>query len=351
MEIREHSHWSTISLRARSKQLGGFEFLPMSLIPVVVLLAIDPMSFISGWNEGRSGLLFAAFFIVVEWYDARKEVQFRCNKGTAISWVLAATLLTLYYYGVFVLNLNHAIAQAGMRLGLPEMPRMFSWVAMWEHVAFASYLVALFASAYGPGSLLKMITPVAYLLGMSLMFLLDASFPYASLGPMQAIVYAIVPIVVALLGFSEIKAIWQAESSRLFIFVKREGVEWFKGAVDFFWPCVGVHSMIIFFMIIAVMIAKIDAPRARKALYSVTGAFGTFMVNVFRIYIICYLIATEGVSKAKAFHESAGEILFMAWAVLYLLTVVKIEDIMYLKTKAGIAAAQRTGPGSSLRQA
>ena len=321
----------------------------MSLVPVVVLFAIDPMSFISGWNEGRSGLLFAAFFIVVEWYDARREIQIRRNRRVMVTWTLAAILLTLYYYGVLILKLNHTIAQAGIRLGLPEMPNMFSWVAMWEHVVFATYMGVLFVSAYGRANLLKMITPVAYLLGMSLMFLLDASFPYASLGPMQAIVFAIVPLVVALLGFSDIKAIWQPQSSRLFIFVKREGVEWLKGAVDFFWPCVGVHSMIIFFMIIAVMISKIDASRIRKALYSVTGAFGTFSVNVSRIYIICYLIATEGVSKAKAFHESAGEILFMSWAVLYLLAVVKIEDIIYVKAKARKTAAKEILPGNADR--
>jgi len=321
----------------------GFEFLVMSLAPVLFLAIIEPTSFISGWNEGRSGLLFAAFFIVIEWYDARKELRLKQGRNVAISWMLGALLVVFYYFGVFFLNLNSIVAQAGIRLGLPEMPKMFSWVTMWEHIVFVSYILILFLSAYGRKNLLKMITPVAYLLGMALMFFLDAAFPYASLGPMQAIVLVIVPIVASLLGFSGIKTVWQPESSRLYIFVTKEGVEWFKGAVDFFWPCVGVHSMIIFFMIIAVMVAKIDAPRIRKIYYSFAGAVGTFSVNLLRIYLICYLIATEGVSKAIAFHESAGEILFMCWAVVYLLVVVKVEDVIYSGRARSLTKSSSTG--------
>lgn len=321
-----------VSLGRRISTLsGGFEFLIAALTPVLLLLAIDPNSFISGWNEGRSGLLFASFFIILEWYDARKQLQMRKEKHVFIVWLLCGSLLVLYYFGIFFLNLNNTIGQIGTQLGLPEMPKMYSWVTMWEHLVFLTYILVLFVSAYGWKNLLKMMAPAAYLSGMGLMFLLDAAFPYASLGPMQAIVLVIVPMVVSLLGFSGIRTIWQPESSTLHIFLVREGVETFKGSVSFYWPCVGVQSMIIFFMIILVMIAKLDASRRRKTFYALIGAIGTFLLNLFRIYIICYLIATEGVSKARAFHESAGEILFMAWAVLYLLAVVKVEDIIYSK--------------------
>jgi len=323
---------------------GGLEFLFMSLTPIVILWIVAPSSFISGWNEGRSGLLFAAFFVVMEWYDGRAELQTKLDKRVAVRWLFAACLLMSYYVAVFLMDLNDLIAKAGILLGLPEMPKMFSWVSMWEHLVFASYLLVLFLSAYGLSKLVKMITPMAYLLGMAIIFLLDASFPYASLGPMQAIVHVIVPVVVSLLSVSGIKAIWQPESSRLFIFVTREGIQWFKGALDLFWPCVGVHSMIIFFMIITVLIAKIDAPRYRKLLYSAVGALGTFSVNLSRIYLVSYYVATEGISKAKAFHESAGEVMFMAWAVAFLLIVVKIEDLIYVKTSAvGLDERMRVG--------
>ena len=324
---------------------SGFEFLLMSLTPIIVLWLIAPGSFISGWNEGRSGLLFAAFFVILEWYDGRKEFHRQLEKRVLIKWLLAASFLASYYIAVFLMGLNDLIAKAGISLGLPEMPKMFSWVSMWEHLVFVLYLLAVFLSAYGPSELIKMVTPVAYLSGMAIILLLDAAFPYASLGPMQAVVHVIVPIVVFLLGLSGIKAIWHPESSRLFIFVMREGIQWFKGALDFFWPCVGVHSMIIFFMIITVLVAKIDAPRLRKVLYSAAGGLGTFSINLFRIYLVSYYVATEGISKAKAFHESAGEIMFMAWAVAFLLTVVKIEDLIYAKTstKSSVESISRVG--------
>ncbi len=313
---------------------GGFEFLIAALIPVLILLAIDPASFIAGWNEGRSGLLFASFFIIIEWYDARKQLRMRKEERVVIIWLLCGFLLGLYYFWIFLLNLNNTLGQIGIRLGLPEMPQMYSWVTMWEHLVFLAYILVLFVSAYGWKNLLKMMAPIAYLSGMGLMFLLDAAFPYDSLGPMQAIVLVIVPMVVSFLGLSGIGTIWQPESSTLHIFLIRDNIETFKGSVSFYWPCVGVQSMIIFFMIILVMIAKLDASRRRKALYALIGAIGTFLINLFRIYFICYLIATEGVNQARSFHESAGEILFMSWAVLYLLIVVKVEDIIYSKSTA-----------------
>jgi len=332
---------NSLFMKAKMALPNGFEFLLISLTPIIILWAVDPASFISGWNEGRSGLLFAAFFVVLEWYDGRRELQGRVDRRVVTTWLFSAFLLTLYYVAVFFMSLNHLIAKTGIWLGLPEMPKMFSWVSMWEHLIFASYLLVVFLSAYGASKLVKMITPVTYLLGMATIFFLDAAFPYASLGPLQAVVLVIVPIVVSLLGFSGIRAIWQPESSRLYIFVTRDGIQWFKGALDFFWPCVGVHSMIIFFMIIVVLVAKVDAPRTRKILYSAAGALGTFSLNVFRIYLVSYYVATEGVSKAKAFHESAGEIIFMAWAVLYLLTVMKIEDSIYTRSATKRSSAER----------
>ncbi len=345
-----HSTYSDLSRffeKVKVTLPSGFAFLLMSLTPVAILWVIAPASFISGWNEGRSGLLFAAFFVVLEWYDGRKEFHRRLDKRVSTIWLFAASSLVLYYIAVFFMGLNDTIARIGILLGLPEMPNMFSWVAMWEHLVFVLYLLVLFLSAYGASKLVRMITPIAYLLGMAIIFFLDAAFPYASLGPLQAVVHVIVPIDVSLLGLSGIKAIWHPESSRLFIFVTREGVEWFKGALDFFWPCVGVHSMIIFFMIITVLVAKIDAPRKRKVLYSAAGALGTFSVNVFRIYLVSYFVATEGVARAKAFHESAGEILFMVWAVLFLLIVVKIEDLIYAR-QATKSSPERTRAGKTL---
>ena len=340
MENPGHDHLNTCLHMIRAALGQGLGLLVAVWVPVLVLLAIDPPSFISGWNEGRSGLLFASFFVAMEWYDTRKAIQARWNKRVVAAWFISALLLAFYYAGVFYLNLNGGIAQMGVQLGLPEMPKMFSWVAMWEHLIFLTYVLALFLSAYGLPSFLKMITPVVYLLGMTIIFFLDAAFPYGSLGPLQAIVLLIVPNVMFLLNFSQIKTIWQPEMSRLYIFTKVEGVEWFKGAVDFFWPCVGVHSMLIFFMIIAVLVAKVDASRARKIVYSVVGAIGTFFVNVLRIYLVCYYIATEGLSKAIAFHESAGEVIFMTWAVLYLLAVVKIEDLIYSRSIAKAFSAK-----------
>jgi thaumarchaeosortase len=72
---------------------------------------------------------------------------------------------------------------------------------------------------------------------------------------------------------------------------------------------------------------KLDAPRRRKLLYLVVGAIGTFFINIFRIFLIAYYVAFISMDL-KIFHEDIGEFLFLAWVVVFLFAIVKVESIL-----------------------
>lgn len=112
--------------------------------------------------------------------------------------------------------------------------------------------------------------------------------------------------------------------------------------------------MIIFLLIIVVLVAKLEAPRNRKMVYALGGALGTVLTNVIRIFAISFYLAIYGVEKAKAFHEMAGEVIFLIWVIVFLLSTVRIEDWLIARARkqsTGIAAVQVEQPEPRLREA
>jgi len=254
------------------------------------------------------------------------------NRKLMSMWATSLIALSVYYLGVSVFGLREVLEEVGRTCGLPNMPRMFSWVSALEFTVFGLYVFAIFASSYGIAGLRSYLTPIAYLFGMAFIFILDAAFPYGQLGPLQAIVLALVPPVVFLLTLLGVTTVWQPAAARLYIYQRSDGTLIPRGALDFYWPCVGVHSMIIFLLIIVVLVAKLEAPRGRKIVYALVGALGTVLTNVIRIFAISFYLAIYGVERAKAFHEMAGEVIFLIWVILFLLSTVKIEDWLIART-------------------
>jgi thaumarchaeosortase len=102
--------------------------------------------------------------------------------------------------------------------------------------------------------------------------------------------------------------------------------------------------------VILVLMVKLDAPRRRKALYAAFGAIGTYFVNVIRIMFIV-LYVTYISLDFEAFHQSIGEVLFIAWIFIYLLLVIRMENARYKSQKIleastnPTSASPRSGQG------
>jgi|YelNatPaOPRAMG01_1025707.scaffolds.fasta_scaffold23978_2 thaumarchaeosortase len=313
-----------------------------SLLPLLALCIYDPESFRLAWNEGRGGLMFVAFFVVFEWILEGGALRKGPTKGGLAAYIGLLASISAFYAARYSLGLGELLASAAEGLGIPGV---LNWIWMWEYIAFSLYLIGVVAALFGPGALRSICAGPIYGLGMASILLLDALFPYESIGPLHSMALAIVGIVVALAPLAGIRLVDAPSMNVPRPSLRYSGNSlWVWGRDGFIilginWPCVGVLSMLIYSLIIAVMMIKLDAPLRRKIAYAALGAIGTFAINVLRIFSIVYYTAHISID-VKIFHELIGEALFLAWVSAFLALVVAVEG--------GIAKRERAlrGPGA-----
>ena len=181
-----------------------------------------------------------------------------------------------------------------------------------------------------------------YLVGSAVILSLDAFFPFDSLGPLQFIVPEYLQIDQALISFidSHIMNVGPGLPA-----TARGNLLLLNGlhgpfALQVFWPSAGVHSMIIYTLVMLAFLLKMDIPLQRKLVYFVIGTIGTAAVNLIRIISLSLfaLMITTNVNEWEAFHSVAGEIMFLPWLGIYLASVMFIES----KRTWSLSATQAT---------
>ena len=114
--------------------------------------------------------------------------------------------------------------------------------------------------------------------------------------------------------------------------VARDNVMFLRGdhgsmALQVFWPSAGVHSIIIFSLVIGAFMLKMNIPRSRKSIYFILGIIGTITVNLIRIFSLSWYalkVTTDPVAWEE-YHKIAGEIMFLPWLFAFILIVIVIE--------------------------
>lgn len=303
-----------------------------SAIPLLVLMAIDSRFFVAGWNEGKGGLLFAVLFLGMEWYDAKGSLRAGISRRRASILVLSIITISGYYFAMYGVGGSAYLVDVGKRY-LPEIPGMFSWLAMWDFLAFALYLVLILAVRFSLSSVRMFPTPLVYLGGMITLFYIDASFPHGSLGFLQDWVQVVLNTSLFFIRMAGIEVLptpfMEIRPPAVYLSQNRLAVWGNHGFVQLvvFWPSSGIVSMLVFSMVIAVLMIKLAAPLRRKLVYMVCGGAGTFVTNAIRISLITYYVAFVG-TDVRVFHDFIGEILFMIWVIIFLVIVVKVEDLL-----------------------
>ncbi|HKM75707.1 MAG TPA: exosortase/archaeosortase family protein [Candidatus Bathyarchaeia archaeon] len=327
-------------------EYGTRDALPLVVLlaPVVWLIVIDPGSFSLIWfwgrQIGRAGFAFIFFLVAWDWHDSRRKL-----KATRTRWRQALALivlsLVLVYYWERVVNsawTDYLRVYVTSRMGVSqESPLSFLLAA--DFVVYALYFIVITAVLYSPSAASLLITPVIYALGSGILDMMDAFFPEDSLAFLQVWVYVIWNVVIfilSVLGFhNAVKTPFGPippptvllEGNHLYLW----GLKGFI-TLTIFWPSSGVVSMIVYSLVIAVLMVKLEAPRKRKAAYAIVGALGTYLVNVARITMIV-LYVTYISLDVEAFHESIGEILFICWIFAYLLVVIRIENLLSVRSQ------------------
>ncbi len=281
--------------------------------PILYTIGIAPDTFNMSWNQGRGGFLFAMAFIAAELIGTK----FAVNKNRIYA-TLPLTVAAMAYFTLLKFGLHASIRDAA---ALYNVRLADSWVWMWDFIVMALYVAAALTVLYGPKWLKIAPAGPIYLAGMAVILSLDAFFPRDTLGPLQLVV----PYMLQINGwFINTFSLGHAVvTQNLILLTGKHG----SMALQVFWPSAGVHSMIIYTLVMMAFLLKMNIEPKRKLMYFALGATGTVIVNMIRIFSLSLFVLKVSTNTAQfeEFHSVAGEIMFLPWLAGYLFLVMHLE--------------------------
>lgn len=311
--------------------------------PILYTLVAYPDTFILSWNEGRGGFLFAMAFIGAELVGLKYSLA---KKRLLMVAVMAA--LTISYFIALPYGLSDYIRNGKDAYNVSLVD---SWMWMWDFIVMTIFVASSLLMLFGKKWYKIASAGMIYLAGSALILALDAFFPFDSLGPLQIIVPIYLQIDQAVINFIDTSVINvgpQTPNNSAEPALARGNLLVMNGlhgpfALQVFWPSAGVHSMIIYTLVMLALLIKMDMPLPRKLIYFAAGTLGTVATNLVRIVSLSLyaLVVTTDIQEWEAFHSIAGEIMFLPWLGIYLGVVIYIENkrICRLQAEAGGAAA------------
>jgi exosortase/archaeosortase family protein len=102
-------------------------------------------------------------------------------------------------------------------------------------------------------------------------------------------------------------------------------------SVSIAWACAGSQSIFLYILIMAVFLKKTSISAFRKLSYFIIGLFGTFSVNVLRIFFIIVIMIQQGQAAGMVFHNTYGELFSFVWIFLFILLVTCIQRFMLVE--------------------
>lgn len=289
--------------------------------PVIFALAVFPDTFSLGWNQGRGGFLFAMAFIAAELFGIRLEIPKKRLIAIIPLAVVAITYLTALEFGLK----NYLISVAPNY----HVQIVDSWAWMWDFIIIAIFFVSCLTVLFGKRWIRISPAGPIYAAGTAIILSLDAFFPYDSLGPLQYVVPYLVQLDVFLINVFHL-GIASAHGNIMFL-----SGDHGPFALQVFWPSAGVHSIIIYSLVMMAFLLKMNIPRNRKTAYFAFGVIGTIGVNVIRILSLSLFVlkVSTNVNEFESFHGIAGEIMFLPWLFVFLLVVTYVETRRLKKNK------------------
>ena len=281
--------------------------------PILFAIAAFPDSFSMSWNQGRGGFLFGMAFIVAELVGLKITVSNRRLFAT-----IPLALITMAYFVMLDLGLRDFIISQAPNF---DVQMIYSWEWLWDFVVISIFVVSASSVLFGKRWIRIVPAGPIFLAGSAAILSLDTFFPYDTLGPLQYVVPYLVQT-----------NVWIITALDLGIATARDNLMFLRGdhgpfALQVFWPSAGVHSVIIYSLVMMAFLLKMNIQKNRKAMYFVIGIAGTIGVNLIRIFslsLFALKVSTNPV-EFEEYHSVAGEIMFLPWLFIFLLVVTAIE--------------------------
>lgn len=290
--------------------------------PILFALVVFPDSFSLSWNQGRGGFLFALAFVVAELVGLKLNIPTK-----RLLAVVPLAAITIAYLIGLEYGLREYI-EGGAEIY--DVQLIFSWTWMWDFIVMTAFMVATLFIFFGTKWIRISPAGPIFLGGSAVILSLDAFFPYDTLGPLQYVVPYLVQT-----------NAWIITTFDLGIATARDNLLFLKGdhgpfVLQVFWPSAGVHSVIIYSLVMMAFLLKMNIQKNRKIVYFAIGILGTIGVNMIRIFslsLFALKVSTNAV-EFEEFHSVAGEIMFLPWLFIFLLIVTAIETKRLKKLEA-----------------
>jgi len=282
--------------------------------PVLFALIAFPDTFSLSWNQGRGGFLFALVFVVAELVGLKIMISKK-----QLFYTIPFAAVIIFYLASLEFGLRDYILESAQYY---DVQLIYSWTWMWDFIVMALFVIAALSIYFGFRWIRIAPAGPIFLAGSAIILSLDAFFPYDSLGPLQYVVPYLVQT-----------NVWLVTVFDLGVATARDNIMFLRGdygpmVLQVFWPSAGVHSIIIYSLVMGAFLLKMNIPRHRKSIYFTLGICGTIIVNVIRIFSLSWyaLKVTTNAAQWEEFHSVAGEILFLPWLFIFLLIVILIES-------------------------
>ncbi|HZA07645.1 MAG TPA: thaumarchaeosortase [Nitrososphaeraceae archaeon] len=301
---------------------SSFAIIVVLIAPTLFTIILYPSTFSLSWNQGRGGFLFAMAFIAAELFGIQSRIE---RKRLYI--VIGLSMVTIGYFIALPLGLKDSIIAVAPYY---KVQLVDSWEWLWDFIMMALYVGLSLGILFGKKWYKIASAGVIYLVGSAIILSLDAFFPFDSIGPLQFIVPGYLQIDQDLINFINSHVMNLGPGSPA---TARGNLLVLNGlhgpfALQVFWPSAGVHSMIIYTLVMLAFLLKMNIPLHRKLIYFLIGTVGTVTVNLIRIISLSLfaLMITTNVNQWEEFHSVAGEIMFLPWLGIYLASVIYIES-------------------------
>ena len=301
--------------------------------PILFTLVAYSDTFSMSWNQGRGGLLFGLAFIAAELVGIKLIISNR----RLVSVIPLAVATIIYFVALdfglhdYIMNAAPAFNVLGCSVANPQ-GCIYSWGWLWDFLVITIFVVATVTILFGKKWIRIVPAGPIFLGGSAIILSLDTFFPFDTLGPLQYFVPHLVQT-----------NVWIITVLDLGIATARDNLMFLNGdhgsfVLQVFWPSAGVHSVIIYSLVMMAFLLKMNIQRNRKAMYFCIGIAGTIIINLIRIFslsIFALKVSTNPV-EFEEYHSVAGEIMFLPWLFAFLLVVTAIETKRLRKKEVSV---------------
>jgi len=300
------------------------------IVPLIILYIFDAGNSFEYLWKGRAPFLLFLWLLFLEAALGWKKLQTEPLELWSKKTLFTATILILPT--VYALGLNFGlqagIIELGKAVGVPaeqfgEWYLTHSWTFSFEYVLFAVFFAVSVWLLYGARRLKIFVVSSFFIAGVGIFYMIDTFYPYGTFSVLQSFVPVTVSgavFILNLLGYGT--ATFSGGTDGLGLTVT--GAESSYSAIVS-WSCAGSHSLFLYSFMIMLFLRGTSISRTRKIIYVVSGAAGTFFVNILRIVAILLAGVNSGASLETTFHEFYGEFFFIAWMFIYLTIIFLIE--------------------------